>query len=78
MQTKNGSEHTTSGPLFIPASSFDLLAAHLVTLLLIGGRLHVTQILLSKTMYPFTILRLVLLSDDYTRSLDENIFELRC
>jgi hypothetical protein len=38
MQTKNGSDHATSGPLFISASSFDLLAAHLLTLLLIGNR----------------------------------------
>ena len=38
MQTKNGSDHATSGPLFISASSFDLFPAHLLTLLLIGGR----------------------------------------
>jgi hypothetical protein len=38
MQTKNGSESETSGPLFISASLFDLLAAHLLTQQLIGGR----------------------------------------
>jgi hypothetical protein len=35
---KNGSDHPISNPLFISASSFALLAAHLLTLLLIGGR----------------------------------------
>jgi len=38
-QPKNGSDHTTSGPLFIFTSCFDLLVPYLLTLLLIGGRL---------------------------------------
>ena len=36
--TINDAEHPTSGPLFIFASHFDLFAAQLLTLLLIGGR----------------------------------------
>jgi len=40
MQTKNGSDHPRFGPFFIPAAAFDLLAAHLLTLLLIGSHRH--------------------------------------
>ena len=36
--TKNGSDHTTSPPLFISNARFDLLVTHLLTLLLIGGQ----------------------------------------
>ena len=35
---KNGPDHATSGPLLISASSFDLLAAHLLTPLSIAGQ----------------------------------------
>jgi hypothetical protein len=45
---KNGSEHATSRPLFISASSFDLLAPHLLTLLLIGSPLAAIRISLSE------------------------------
>jgi hypothetical protein len=37
-QTKSGSELPTSGPLFISTALFDLIPAHLLTLLLIGRR----------------------------------------
>jgi len=37
--TKIGSDHATSGPLFISPALFALFPAHILTLLLIGGRL---------------------------------------
>jgi hypothetical protein len=39
---KNGSDLAISGPLFIFTSRFDLLAAQLLTLLLIGSRIAYT------------------------------------
>ena len=38
-QQKNGSDHTTSGPLFISTTLFDLLVVYPLTLLLIGSPL---------------------------------------
>ena len=44
IQTKNGSDHATSEPLFISTARFELLVASPLTLLLIGRRFLLLQL----------------------------------
>jgi hypothetical protein len=68
MQTKNGTDHATSGPLFIPTSLFHLFPVHLLTLLLIGGRLFsLSNTRLSNPWAEMSIFQLSIIFGVYAR-----------